>query len=160
MAIYLGTSLLVPLLIREPGTPRVQAFVSAGAAKALLISLPGVNYIGGRAYLIVAGHPEDPAHQRHPAVGLNDGLPVGAPRLSWGCSSSLVEASRPRQRCNAALQPSDRATSAPCWRLREPGAKVNWESMAAIPELGDITALQALSALERQVSGPRLQRAL
>jgi hypothetical protein len=46
MAIYLGTSLLVPLLIREPGTPRVQAFVSAGAAKALLISLPGVNYIG------------------------------------------------------------------------------------------------------------------
>jgi len=28
----------VPLLIREPGTPRVQAFLSAGAAKALLIS--------------------------------------------------------------------------------------------------------------------------
>jgi predicted nucleic acid-binding protein len=38
MACYLDTSLLVPLLIREPGTPRVQAFLSAGAAKALLIS--------------------------------------------------------------------------------------------------------------------------
>jgi predicted nucleic acid-binding protein len=34
----LDTSLLVPRLIREPGTPRVQAFVSAGAARALLIS--------------------------------------------------------------------------------------------------------------------------
>ena len=29
---------MVPRLIREPGTPRVQAFVSAGAARALLIS--------------------------------------------------------------------------------------------------------------------------
>ncbi len=38
MACYLDTSLLVPLLIREPGTPRVQAFLSAGAAKALLMS--------------------------------------------------------------------------------------------------------------------------
>jgi predicted nucleic acid-binding protein len=38
MACYLDTSLLVPLLIREPGTTRVQAFLSAGAAKALLIS--------------------------------------------------------------------------------------------------------------------------
>jgi predicted nucleic acid-binding protein len=38
MACYLDTSLLVPLPIREPGTPRVQAFLSAGAAKALLIS--------------------------------------------------------------------------------------------------------------------------
>ena len=38
MACYLDTSLLVPLLIREPGTPRVQAFLSAGAAEALLIS--------------------------------------------------------------------------------------------------------------------------
>jgi predicted nucleic acid-binding protein len=38
MACYLDTSLLVPRLIREPGTPRVQAFVSAGAARALLIS--------------------------------------------------------------------------------------------------------------------------
>jgi len=38
MASYLDTSLLVPLLIREPRTPRVQAFLSAGAAKALLIS--------------------------------------------------------------------------------------------------------------------------
>jgi predicted nucleic acid-binding protein len=38
MACYLDTSLLVPLLIREPGTPRVQAFLSTGAAKALLIS--------------------------------------------------------------------------------------------------------------------------
>jgi predicted nucleic acid-binding protein len=37
-ACYLDTSLLVPLLIREPGTPRVQAFLSASAAKALLIS--------------------------------------------------------------------------------------------------------------------------
>ncbi len=54
MACYLDTSLLVPLLIREPRTPRVQAFLSAGAAKALLISLPGVIYIGGPAYLIVA----------------------------------------------------------------------------------------------------------
>ena len=34
----MDTSLLVPLLIREPGTPRVQAFLSAGATKALLIS--------------------------------------------------------------------------------------------------------------------------
>lgn len=38
IAIYLETSLLVPLLIREPGTSRVQAFLSAGTAKALLIS--------------------------------------------------------------------------------------------------------------------------
>ena len=38
MACYLDTSLLVPLPFREPGTPRVQAFLSAGAAKALLIS--------------------------------------------------------------------------------------------------------------------------
>jgi hypothetical protein len=38
MACYLDTSLLVPLLIREPGTPKVQAFLSVGAAKALLIS--------------------------------------------------------------------------------------------------------------------------
>ena len=38
--VLFDTSLLVPLLIREPGTPRVQAFLSAGAAKALLIS-PG-----------------------------------------------------------------------------------------------------------------------
>jgi predicted nucleic acid-binding protein len=34
----LDTSLLVPLLIREPGTPKVQAFLSVGAAKVLLIS--------------------------------------------------------------------------------------------------------------------------
>jgi predicted nucleic acid-binding protein len=38
MACYLDTSLLVPLLIREPGTPRVQTFLHASAAKALLIS--------------------------------------------------------------------------------------------------------------------------
>ena len=38
MAYYLDTSLLVPLLIREPGTPRAQALLSASAAKALLIS--------------------------------------------------------------------------------------------------------------------------
>ncbi len=38
MACYLDTSLLVPLLIQEPETLRVQAFLSAGAAKALLIS--------------------------------------------------------------------------------------------------------------------------
>ena len=34
----MDTSLLVPLLIREPGTPKVQAFLSVGAAKVLLIS--------------------------------------------------------------------------------------------------------------------------
>ncbi len=38
MACYLDTSLLVPMLVREPGTPRVQAFLFAGATKALLIS--------------------------------------------------------------------------------------------------------------------------
>ena len=37
-ACYLDTSLLVALLIREPRTPRVQAFFSADATKALLIS--------------------------------------------------------------------------------------------------------------------------
>jgi predicted nucleic acid-binding protein len=38
MASYLDTSLLVPLLIREPGTRRAQAFLSADAAQSLLIS--------------------------------------------------------------------------------------------------------------------------
>lgn len=38
MASYLDTSLLVPLLIREPGTRRAQSFLSADAAQALLIS--------------------------------------------------------------------------------------------------------------------------
>jgi predicted nucleic acid-binding protein len=38
MASYLDTSLLMPLLIREPGTRQAQAFLSAAEAKALLIS--------------------------------------------------------------------------------------------------------------------------
>jgi uncharacterized protein len=38
MASYLDTSLLVPLLIREPGTRRAQAFLSADGAQSLLIS--------------------------------------------------------------------------------------------------------------------------
>jgi predicted nucleic acid-binding protein len=38
MASYLDTSLLGPLLIREPGTRQAQAFLSASEAKALLIS--------------------------------------------------------------------------------------------------------------------------
>jgi uncharacterized protein len=38
MASYLDTSLLVPLLIRERGTRRAQAFLSVDAAQALLIS--------------------------------------------------------------------------------------------------------------------------
>lgn len=38
MGCYLDTSLLVPLFIREPGTARAQAFLSASTAKVLLIS--------------------------------------------------------------------------------------------------------------------------
>jgi len=38
MACYLDTSLLVPLVIREPGTARAQTFLAANAARVLLIS--------------------------------------------------------------------------------------------------------------------------
>jgi predicted nucleic acid-binding protein len=38
MASYLDTSLLVPLLIREPGTRRAQAFLTTAEARAVLIS--------------------------------------------------------------------------------------------------------------------------
>jgi len=38
MTCYLDTSLLVPLFIREPGTARAQAFLTANAAQVLLIS--------------------------------------------------------------------------------------------------------------------------
>jgi len=38
MACYLDTSLLVPLFIREPGTARAQAFLSANASQVLVIS--------------------------------------------------------------------------------------------------------------------------
>jgi hypothetical protein len=38
MASYLDTSLLVPLFIREPGTARAQAFLTANASQVLVIS--------------------------------------------------------------------------------------------------------------------------
>jgi predicted nucleic acid-binding protein len=38
MACYLDTSLLVPLVIREPGTARAQTVLAANAARVLLIS--------------------------------------------------------------------------------------------------------------------------
>ena len=38
MTCYLDTSLLVPLFIREPGTARAQAFLTANASQVLVIS--------------------------------------------------------------------------------------------------------------------------